>query len=135
MPSEVLEEAAKVAYIVDCVYSQSIGEPPPPAWLDLTVTQREYAVAAAEAVLRGDTLEALHDLWVAAYRADGWVYGEAMDFASKVSPRLCPYADLLPEQAQKGALYQAAVRAFAGGAGSALPALPAVPALAARTVL
>jgi hypothetical protein len=133
MPSEVLEEAAKVAYIVDCVYSQAIGEPSPPAWLDLTITQREYAVAAAEAVLRGDTLEALHDLWVAAYSADGWVYGEVMDFASKVSPRLCPYADLPPEQAQKGALSQAAVRAFAGGVGAALPALPAVPAVPARS--
>lgn len=135
MPHNITEEAAKFAHVVDCVYSQLIGESPPFAWLDLTDAQRACAVSVAEAVLRGDSLEALHDLWRAAYVAEGWVYGEVMNFASKVSPRLCPYADLLPEQAQKGALSQAAVRAFAGGAGSALPALPAVPALAARTVL
>ena len=131
MPRNIPEEAAKVAYIVDCVYSQSIGEPPPLAWLDLTDSQRATAVAVAEAVLRGDSLESLHDLWRAAYVADGWVYGEAVNYAQKVSPRLLPYADLPPEQSQKVAVVQSTVRAIAGSAGVALPALPAVAAVPA----
>ena len=129
MSRNVPEEAAKVAYVVDCVYSQSIGEPPPPAWLDRTDVQRACAVSVAEAVLRGDSLEALHDLWRAAYVDDGWVYGEAVDYAQRASPRLLPYADLSPEQSHRVAVTQGTVRAIAGSAGVALPALPAVPAV------
>ena len=135
MPSNIPEEAAQVAHVVCSVYSQAIGEPPTRGWLDLTDAQRASAVEVATAVLRGDSLEAQHDLWVAAHTAAGWVYGEAEDVERKTSPRLRPYADLPTTQEQKGVIVQAAVRAFAGGAGSALPALPAVPALAARTVL
>lgn len=131
MSRNIPEEAAKFAHIVDCVYSQLIGESPPLAWLDLTDSQRATAVAVAEAVLRGDSLEALHDLWRAAYVADGWVYGEAVNYAQKVSPRLLPYADLPPEQSQKVAVVQSTVRAIAGSAGVALPALPAVAAVPA----
>lgn len=131
MPHNINEEAAKFAHVVDCVYSQLIGEPPPFAWLDLTDAQRACAVSVAEAVLRGDSLEALHDLWLAAYVAEGWVYGEVGDYAQKVSPRLLPYADLPPEQSQKVSVMQGTVRAIAGSAGAALPALPAVPAVPA----
>ena len=128
MTRNIPEEAARFAHVVDCVYSQLIGEPPPLAWLDLTDAQRTCAVSVAEAVLHGDSLEALHDLWRAAYVADGWVYGEAVNYTQKVSPRLLPYADLSPEQSQKIAVMQGTTRAIAGGAGVALPALPAVAA-------
>jgi hypothetical protein len=131
MPRNIPEEAAKFAHVVDCVYSQLIGESPPLAWLDLTDSQRATAVAVAEAVLHGDSLESLHDLWRAAYVADGWVYGESVNCAQKVSPRLLPYADLSPEQSQKVSVMQGAVRAVAGSVGAALPALPAVPAVPA----
>lgn len=129
MSRNIPEEAAKFAHVVDCVYSQLVGESPPLAWLDLTDAQRACAVSVAEAVLRGDSLESLHDLWRAAHVDDGWVYGEVGDYARKVSPRLLPYADLPPEQSQKVSILQGTVRAIAGSSGVALPALPAVPAV------
>lgn len=51
--------------------------------------------------------EALHDDWVRAYEAMGWVYGPVRDVEAKTHPDMVPYADLDPRERDKDLVFVA----------------------------
>jgi len=51
--------------------------------------------------------EELHDDWVKAYEAMGWVYGEVRDVEAKTHPDMVPYWDLERRERDKDAVFVA----------------------------
>jgi len=56
---------------------------------------------------RSKSLEELHEGWMQAYFAMGWVFGEVYDRENKIHPDLVPYAQLDPLERDKDAVFVA----------------------------
>lgn len=56
---------------------------------------------------RSKSPEELHDSWMQAYFAMGWVYGDKYDREMKIHPDLVPYADLGQLEKDKDAVFVA----------------------------
>lgn len=107
------ETCARVAHETNRAYCADIGDPPTPAWDELTDAQREGAIRGAGHTLAGGGPEAQHELWMASRIAEGWAWGPVKDFDKKTSPCLIPYSQLPAAQRHKDAIFQGVVRAVA----------------------
>jgi hypothetical protein len=56
---------------------------------------------------RSDDAKALHEDWVRAYEAMGWVYGPVRDREAKTHPDMVPYEDLGQLERDKDAVFVA----------------------------
>ncbi len=107
------ESCARVAHAVNNSYNAAIGDPPSPAWEEMTDAQREGTIRGAEHALAGGGPEDSHNLWLESRAAEGWTYGPVKDFAAKTSPCFLPYNELPAAQRHKDAIFQGAVRGVA----------------------
>lgn len=104
---------ARAAHEANNVYNAAIGDPPSPAWDDLTEAQRNGVIAGAQHALDGGSPEDSHALWLKTRGDEGWTYGPVKSFEAKTSPCFVPYTELPEAQRRKDALFQASVRAMA----------------------
>ncbi len=56
---------------------------------------------------RKSSPEELHDDWVKAYEAMGWVYGPERDIHAKTHPDMLPFGELEPREQAKDAVFVA----------------------------
>ncbi len=65
-----------------------------PAWGDTGDQQRQLAVVAVRAALKGITPAEAHGEWLAQMQSIGWKYGKEVDPGAKEHPLLIPYDEL-----------------------------------------
>ena len=119
LPDDVqLEDVARVCHAANRAWQQTLGEPPSPAWDEMTAGDQEVSIGGVRAALSGMTDRELHTAWAESRIEAGWVYGPVLDRAAKRHPCLVAY-DKLPEaQRAKDRLIRAVATAFvAGGTG------------------
>lgn len=107
-----VEHCARAAHEVVSAYCSAIGDPPSPAWHDLTVTQRNGLIDGAQHAIDHGSPEASHKMWMATRLAEGWTWGPMKSFEQKTSPNLVPYEALPESQRRKDALFQLIVRSM-----------------------
>ena len=83
-------------------------------WDEGTEEQRASVISGVEAVIDNPILtpEQSHEKWVTYKKAEGWVFGERKDEATKTHPNLLPWDELPSEEKVKDVLFQAVVRAL-----------------------
>jgi hypothetical protein len=81
-----------------------------PAW------QVQSALAGIDAITLGEVKQPSdsHESWLRQKQAEGWVYGEVKNPATKEHPCMVPYEKLSPEQQVKDHIFFAIVTAMAG---------------------
>lgn len=70
-------------------------------------TQFEEVIDRQMGAERNEDAAALHQSWVEAYEAMGWVYGPVRDPEAKTHPDMVPYADLGHLERDKDAVFVA----------------------------
>lgn len=106
-------KAARTAHEVNRAWCAANGDDSQPSWDDAPDWQKDSAVMGVRAIMNcpDTTPELSHASWEAHKLAEGWVYGEVKDPATKTHPCLVPY-DQLPEVHRiKDSLFIAAVKA------------------------
>lgn len=97
-------EGARIA--AEAAQAPIIPEP----WQDRDVVFRMQFLKVIERQCgpdRSDSPEDLHEDWVKAYEAMGWVYGPTRDPIAKTHPDMVPYADLGQLERDKDAVFVA----------------------------
>ena len=109
-----VELIARVAHEVNRTYCKSIGDHTQLHWDEAPEWQRDSAVHGVEFCLDNpeSTPAQIHDSWMKAKIADGWVYGPFKSSAMKQHPCLVPYAELPEAQKIKDYLFRSVVDAF-----------------------
>jgi RyR domain-containing protein len=107
-----IEGIARVCHEANRAYARVLGDRSHLPWEAAPAWQRESALEGVKHALRGATPEQLHESWLAAKAADGWVYGPTKDEGLKTHPCFLPYEELPPEQQRKDALFRAVVTAL-----------------------
>lgn len=115
MDESTAKSIARAVHEVNRAYCLAIGEDRPlPHWEDAPEAQRASAIAGVPHGLNPARLPAeSHESWMALKIADGWVFGEKVDYEAKTHPCLVEYDQLPATQRAKDALFLAVVRAFA----------------------
>ena len=107
------ETIARVIHEANRALQYSLGDPAPsPAYDDAPSRQLTGLHAGVQAALDGADPEELHELWLAAKRADGWTYGPDKDPVAHTHPCLVPYDELPAEQRAKNDLFAAIANAL-----------------------
>jgi hypothetical protein len=111
-----VETAAKVAYEVNRVYCDSIGDTRQLPWDEADDWQRESCISGMKAHMHDPymTAEDSHVKWMKCRKDDGWKYGPRKDTERKEHPCLVPYEDLAPSQRAKDSLFKAVANALRG---------------------
>jgi hypothetical protein len=109
------ETIAKTCHEVNRAYCRAIGDFSQDSWELCPDWQTESAIAGVEFKLAN--LEAtptdMHNSWMNAKIADGWVYGKVKCAKAKIHPCILPYAALSSEQQVKDYLFSAVVASLA----------------------
>lgn len=111
-----VEQAAREAHEVNRSYSRGMGDNSHAVWEEAPQWQKDSAIIGVKAVIDDPfvTPGQLHDSWLGAKLADGWVYGEVKDADKKTHPCILPYQDLPEGQRVKDELFGSAVRRVLG---------------------
>jgi hypothetical protein len=105
---------AAVCHAVNRAYCESQGDFSQPHWDDAPEWQRESAIKGVHYAIENPQAKPRdsHDSWLAAKRADGWIYGPVKDPNLKQHPCMVPYEHLPAAQKAKDYLFLAVVRAL-----------------------
>lgn len=103
---------ARAAHEVNRAYCMVLGDTSQQPWDDAPNWQKVSVLNGVEGVLRGNSPEQSHDLWLAGKRHEGWRYGPVKDPILQEHPCFLPYAELPPEQKAKDALFVSVVQAM-----------------------
>ncbi len=108
-------------------YCESIGDTSQPSWDDAPEWQKASAIDGVRHFADNPdaTPEQMHEKWMQAKVADGWVYGEVKDVDAKTHPCLVPYSELPEAQKKKDEIFISTVRQMLDAATNQ-PALPPV---------
>lgn len=108
---------ARVCHEVNRAYCAALGDHSQPVWEDAPDWQRQSALKGVEHMLGNPEAKPSdsHESWLAEKRADGWKWGPVKDPDKKEHPCFVPFDELPPEQKAKDYIFQAVVRAIAGG--------------------
>jgi len=119
-----LREIAAVAWAANAEL-QALHADPAPSLPGDREDEEAHAVTVAgiRAILDGATAEQVHETWMRARQAQGWVRGPVKDSRLRTHPALVPYADLPEHQKVKDRVLAAIVRAMAGQDAPELAAL------------
>jgi hypothetical protein len=111
-------DIAKVTYEANRAYAQTLGDNSFAPWDEAPDWQKETNIKGVEFRRNNPGCGALemHQSWMEVKVAEGWVYGETKNPATKEHPCLVAYEKLPPEQ-------QAKDRIFAGIVDALLPLL------------
>jgi hypothetical protein len=109
----LLGRAARAAYEVVSVYSDSINDAPPP-WTEASPEMKAGYVLGVRAVMAGLSLRRQHEDWMLGLMSQGWKPGAQKDSIAKTHPRLVPYDQLPVIQRTKDRLFQRTVQAVLG---------------------
>ena len=80
----------------------------PIPWPEREQDFQDQFLAAVEVMCgpnRVEDPEAVHDIWVRAYNANGWAYGEIYDREAKTHPDLVPFSELNQLEQDKDSVY------------------------------
>lgn len=116
MTPDQIRAIAAVTHEANRMYCLTLGDTSQPSWSAAPEWQVESAISGVQAVVDGTAKspEEQHENWLSHKRADGWVYGETKDAATKTHPCMVAYADLPAEQRRKDHLFRAVVGALTG---------------------
>lgn len=106
----VLERRAWFVYEAGRLQAIAVGALVPEPWSDREPTFRDQFLEVIEMMCgsnRQSSPEELHDDWVKAYAAMGWVYGPQRDPERKTHPDLLPFNQLEPRERDKDAVFVA----------------------------
>jgi len=81
-------------------------------WEYADFEDRQGILTAIDLILAGKTPEDLHESWLTAKMARGWIYGAQYDLAQKTTPYLKPWTDLTDLQKAKDYLLYSLVMTF-----------------------
>ena len=106
------DTVARIAHEVNREYCLSIGDDSQVPYDEAPDWQKQSARDGVAFVRDSPDApaSAVHDSWLRAKDADGWVYGEVKDAELKTHPCIVPYHELPEEQRFKDALFRAVVR-------------------------
>lgn len=108
---ELTERCAEFVYEAARLAARAASAPVVPApWTEREQSFRTQFVAVVERQCgeqRSSSPEELHDSWMQAYHAMGWVYGEVYDRERKVHPDLVSYAELGQLERDKDSVFLA----------------------------
>ena len=106
-----IERVARRCHELNKSYCESIGDNSQVSWNEAPDWQKESAIAGVK--FRIDNPDAtaadMHESWLKAKQADGWVYGEVKDEKKKTHPCMLPYLELPAEQRIKDTLFKTTV--------------------------
>lgn len=105
---------AELCHEANRAIQRQLGEQVNFPWENTSPDLRASALDGVQKILDGTikTPEESHANWVIYKREQGWVYGEAKDFAKQEHPQLVPYEALPVEQQIKDAVFWAIVKAL-----------------------
>lgn len=103
---------ARICHEANRAYCETQGDHSQPLWEHAPDWQRASAIDGVWHALEGGTPETLHENWLRAKLADGWVYGPIKDSETKQHPCLVPYDQLPEEQKRKDRLFVAIANVF-----------------------
>ncbi len=115
-PSEdaVFMACAHAAHEVNRAYCAALGDTSQAEWHSAPEWQRKSALIGVHGVLIvGNNPKESHQTWLAAKRADGWVFGEIKNPETKEHPCMVEYEQLPEAQRQKDDLFVTTVRIMA----------------------
>lgn len=109
-----IETIARTANEANRGYCESIGDPAPDPWTQLSEGVRESVLDGVRFHLERPAAGpgASHDNWCAFKRAQGWRYGDVKSEQHRTHPNLLPYYELPEAQRRKDILFIAVVRAL-----------------------
>lgn len=104
---------AQWAHESNRAYCRSIGDNSQLPWDEAPQWQRDSAITGVKTIIKdpSTTAERLHECWMAAKIADGWVFGPVKDAENKVHPCIVPYEKLPVSQRAKDHIFGAVARA------------------------
>lgn len=116
MLSEKHITAAKITNAVNNALRMHFNEPANPNWEELDEESKHRAlVGIAKAAENPDmTPQECHKLWIESMAADGYRYGEEIDYVRKEHPAMVPYVQLPEPQKLKTQLFLAIVHTVIG---------------------
>ncbi len=108
------EAIARVCHEVNRAYCTALGDHSQPAWDDAPRWQQLSAEDGVAFALGNPnaTPAQMHENWLKAKVADGWVYGATKLPSLKQHPCMLPYDELPQEQRIKDHLFRAVVKAM-----------------------
>lgn len=114
MLSEKHVKAARVANAVNNALRMHFNEPANASWDELDDESKHRAmIGVAKAAEDPDmTPMECHKLWIESMAADGYRFGENIDYVRKEHPAMVPYTQLPEPQKLKTQLFLAIVRAL-----------------------
>ena len=107
-------DLARVCHEINRAYCEAVGDTSKPTWEDAPSWQKDSALMGVHLHLNNPDAgpEASHESWMQQKVADGWVYGEVKDAATKRHPCLVNFSDLPKEQQAKDFLFRGVVHAL-----------------------
>jgi len=107
-------DVAKTCHEVNKVYCESIGDFTQVHWSKAPQWQKNSAIDGVRYLINNidATPEDIHENWMKAKKADGWIFGIVKDGDAKTHPCLMPYNFLSAEQRIKDTLFISIVRSF-----------------------
>jgi hypothetical protein len=108
---------AMVCHEANRAYCTSIGDNSQPTWADAPEWQKNSALDGVtfhlESLMQGvdPKPSASHESWLAAKKADGWIYGPIKNPYTKQHPCYVPYDKLPVSQRTKDYIFGAIVKA------------------------
>jgi RyR domain len=109
--SDLTERRAEFVYESARLQAMAVSAPiVPEPWSEREEPFREQFRGVIETMCgpnRKSSPEALHDDWVRAYEAMGWVWGPVRDPERKTHPDMVPYNELEPRERDKDAVFVA----------------------------
>ncbi len=112
-----IQACAQAAHDANRAYCQTIGDHTQFPWDQAPPWLRAASIKGVTGVLKGNTPEQSHEVWVKNMKAGGWTYGPAKDTYRRAHPSIVPYSKLPAEQRAKDVLYTAVVSAMAAALG------------------
>ncbi len=113
-PKMTLVQIARICHDANAAYCVTLHDHSRKRWAFAPAWQRNSVIASVEHALANPATTPLeiHEHWLKAQRADGWIHGYTKNFEAKTHPDIVPYDDLPREQQVKDHLLLAIIRAM-----------------------
>ena len=106
------EQIAEVCYEANRVYCEALGDHSITPWLYAPEHQIQPTIDCIRSFNVHNTPEDTHDLWCAADKKAGWIWGSEKNVKARKHPCLVPYSELSEHQKRKDILFHAIVKAL-----------------------
>ena len=110
------KDIAKVAYMVNRAYCESLGDHSFGPWEEAPEWQQKTCLLGVDFHIAnpGASPSASHESWLAVKETEGWKYGPQKDPERKEHPCMVPFEQLPGTQQSKDFLFKAVVEALKG---------------------